>query len=53
MVFYHEIDPTFGGPEKQVALDALHAKVDEVGKKADRAAQAAREAGRGSLVMKC
>ena len=25
MVFVHEIDPSFGGPEKQAKLDAAHA----------------------------
>jgi hypothetical protein len=24
MVFYHEIDPSFGGPEVQDALNMLH-----------------------------
>lgn len=26
MVFVHEIDPSFGGPVKQAALDAVHSK---------------------------
>jgi hypothetical protein len=30
MVFKHEIDPTFGGPQAQAFLDAVHSRPDAI-----------------------
>lgn len=36
MVFIHEIDPSFGRPEKQAALDVAHSKKPDDSERSDK-----------------